>query len=258
MGTTGCLPCTSRNIDLQDLLLLRNAFPLAPLALVLGVEIAPAAVASGAGRSFRSVELSSHLEELLEALTVTRGALLRSSSILSTLSLAQTADDVLRAGELDRLAFIQILQGDFIILLIGLWWSTSAHSPMHTPHPRHAAHASHTSHPPTHAEHLREDIIQIRGAAGLAGAVEGVHAMGIVEMTLILIIENIVGLLDRLELDVGGFALVFGDLIRVTGEGGLNVSTLRNDGKVSVYLAISLADVFFAGRSVDSEDLCVD
>lgn len=81
-------------------------------------------------------------------MTITSRALLRLSLVLTTLALAQAADDVLRAGELDGPALVQVLQADLVLLLlvrtplgpVGAWSSTI---------PGHAAHAAHAT------EHLR-------------------------------------------------------------------------------------------------------
>jgi len=45
--------------------------------------------------------------------------------------------------------------------------------------------------------------------------------MAVVYFTLLIIVEDLVCLLDGLESDFGSWALLFGDLIWVTGEGSL-------------------------------------
>lgn len=45
--------------------------------------------------------------------------------------------------------------------------------------------------------------------------------MGIVDVSLFFVVENIVRFLDRLELDLRILSFGFGDLIRVTGKSGL-------------------------------------
>jgi hypothetical protein len=45
--------------------------------------------------------------------------------------------------------------------------------------------------------------------------------VGIVEVALVLIAENLVGSAGLFELDLGLFTLVFGDLVRVESQGGL-------------------------------------
>lgn len=46
--------------------------------------------------------------------------------------------------------------------------------------------------------------------------------MGVVEVALVFIVEDIVGLLDGLEADLCGFSLGFGNLVRVVGKRGLS------------------------------------
>ena len=155
-------PCASRNIQLQNLLLLRDSLPLASLAFIFGAEVAASPVARGAGDRLPRVKLPSYLEHLLETchdinrgihyqspirtMALTRGALLGCGLLLPSLALAQAADNVLGAGEFDRFPFIQILQADFIILLIWAWWHAS-----HSSHSPHGSHTSRTAHP----KHMR-------------------------------------------------------------------------------------------------------
>lgn len=45
--------------------------------------------------------------------------------------------------------------------------------------------------------------------------------MGVVEMSLVFIVENIICLLDSLEFDLGGLALGFGNFVGVACKSGL-------------------------------------
>lgn len=51
--------------------------------------------------------------------------------------------------------------------------------------------------------------------------VESGHAMSVVEMSLVIVIENFISFADRLELDLGRRSLRLGDLIWMTGKGCL-------------------------------------
>jgi hypothetical protein len=84
----------------------------------------------------------------------------------------------------------------------------------------HARHAPETAHA---AEHLGEDIVHVGSAAhaAAAGGVEGGHAVGVVKVALVIVKKNLIGLLGGLEADLGFFALVLGDLVRVVCEGSL-------------------------------------
>ena len=143
--------------------------------------------------------------------------------LLATGALALRADNVLGVGELCRLALVQFLEGHFVLLLNAppFPWDIASRTTRHTAaHARHASEAAHS------AKHLGEDIVHVGSAAhaaAAAGGVEGGHAMGVVEVALIIVEEDLVGLLGGLKADLGFFALLLGDLVWVVCEGGLGV-----------------------------------
>lgn len=47
--------------------------------------------------------------------------------------------------------------------------------------------------------------------------------MRVVKVSLVFIVKDVVGFLDGLELDFGGFTFFFGDFVGVTGKSGLTV-----------------------------------
>jgi hypothetical protein len=73
------------------------------------------------------------------------------------------------------------------------------------------------------AKHLGEDIVEVdlRATRAASGLVEGGHSVNIVELALLLIAENFVGLRDFLELGFGFFSMLFGNLVWVVLQGGL-------------------------------------
>lgn len=91
--------------------------------------------------------------------------------------------------------------------------------------------------------------------------------MGIVEVSLLIIVENIVGLLNRFESDLCFLSFAFWDLIGMTGESGLfivdehrisilhadNVIELKDKGHffAYIYLPIRLSDFILACASMD-------
>jgi hypothetical protein len=64
---------------------------------------------------------------------------------------------------------------------------------------------------------LREDVVDIRAFAAHAtlGWVKGRHTMGIVEVSLVIVGEDFVGLFRSLEADLGLCAVIFCDLVGV-------------------------------------------
>jgi hypothetical protein len=62
---------------------------------------------------------------------------------------------------------------------------------------------------------LRKDVVHVWLLTAAAGGVEGGHAVCIVEVALVVIGEDFVGLLRGLETDLCFFALFHGDLVRV-------------------------------------------
>jgi hypothetical protein len=95
--------------------------------------------------------------------------------------------------------------------------------PRHVSASWHAAHSGHsTREAATHAahaaEHLRKDVIHVGPLATHAATFRGIkgrHAMGIVEVPLVVIGEDFVSLFCSLEADLGFFALFLGNFVRV-------------------------------------------
>jgi hypothetical protein len=138
--------------------------------------------------------------------------------LLAARALALVAHDVLGVRELGRLALVQLLQRDLVLLLHA---AALARHVAPRPAARHAAEATHTGHStePAHAaHHRREDVVHVRLLAAAAGRVEGGHAVRVVEVALVIVGEDLVGLFGGLEADLGFFALLDGDLVRVVGE----------------------------------------
>jgi hypothetical protein len=136
------------------------------------------------------------------------------STLLATTALADGTNDVLGVGELGRLALVELLEADLVLLLYRTTFPRDVATAGHT-----AAHSSHTGHPAeaSHAtKHLRKDVIHVGAAAAHAvGGVEGGHAVRVVQVSLIVIVEDFVGLFCRLESDLSFSALFFCDLVRV-------------------------------------------
>lgn len=164
--------------------------------------------------------------ELVEQLDVIRGtcehtaaitnsAVVALGALLAARTLALVAHDVLRVGELGGLALVQLLERNLILLLyVG---SLPGHiaptgSTRHAAEASHAGKAAHSTHA---AEHLREDVVHVWLLAAAAGGVESGHAVGIVEVALVIVGEDLVGLFRGLEPDLCFFALFDSDLVRV-------------------------------------------
>jgi hypothetical protein len=119
-----------------------------------------------------------------------------------------TADNVLRTGKFHSLALVKLLQSNFIFLLLisassGTFWTTfSTESGWHTS---------------SHAKHLCQDVVQIYPTShtGTSSGVKGSHAMGIIEVSFLLIVKNFICLTDSLEFQLGLFSLFLRDLVWV-------------------------------------------
>jgi hypothetical protein len=137
------------------------------------------------------------------------------STLLAATALADGTNDVLGVGELGRLALVKLLEADLVLLLYRTTFprdiATAGHTAAHSSHTRHAAEASHAT------KHLRKDVIHVgtAAAAHAIGGVEGRHAVRVVQVSLIVIVEDFVGLFRRLESDLGFSALFFCDLVGV-------------------------------------------
>jgi hypothetical protein len=84
-----------------------------------------------------------------------------------------------------------------------------------TGHASHATHAWHTAEPAHAAEHLREDVVDIRAFAAHPAprGVKGSHAVGVVHLALVIVGEDFVGLFRSLEASLGLCAVIFCDLV---------------------------------------------
>lgn len=71
--------------------------------------------------------------------------------------------------------------------------------------------------------------------------------MGIVDVSLFFVVENIVRFLDRLELDLRILSFGFGDLIRVTGKSGLFIVSMRTI--FASFVAVCLVTLRYAFRT---------
>ena len=131
--------------------------------------------------------------------SIARPALFRLRLLSTTTTLAVLADDIFRAREPRRLALIQLLKRHLILLhLILAPARTSSLPAAHastTKRPMHALKPAATAHTP---KHLRQDIVQIRSCAttghSAGAALKGRHAVLVVQLALVIVAENLVGL----------------------------------------------------------------
>ncbi len=137
-------------------------------------------------------------------------------SFLSTRALALVADNVLCVGKLGRLALVQFLECDLVLLLhtATLLWHVSPRAT------RHATEASHTGHS---AEHLCENVVHVWLLAAATGRIKGGHAVCVVEVALVIVGKNLVGLFGRFEANLGFLALFNCDLVGVVCESRLEL-----------------------------------
>jgi hypothetical protein len=185
---------TSGDVNLEDLLFLGCSLALALLASVLLLENLAGALAVVAKNSLAShhagTDLSEGLDDTVALATLARRSL---GLLLATRTLALAAENLLVGGKLDSLATVKLFQCHLVLLLLVRATSGSART-------TGAAGTTRTSHAET--EHLRKDIVEVdlRTAGAAAGLVEGGHAVNIVELALLLIAKDFVGLCDFLEL----------------------------------------------------------
>lgn len=83
--------------------------------------------------------------------------------------------------------------------------------------------------------------------------------MGVVEAALLVVVQNLVGSLCSLEADLGFGAVIFGSLVRVVRERGLqeNVGMRGGVKRGAADLVISFLDLDFGCAAGNSQDLCV-
>lgn len=153
-------------------------------------------------------------------------ALVRLSLVLASAPAAHTADDVLCAREFGRLALVQLLERDFVVLHF-TWRLPAFFGPAAGSHSRHASHASHASHT-THSAHEHiQDVVHIHFSAHATGPFATVkcrHAMCVVEMSFIVIVEDLVRFLNSLETNFRSRSLIFGGFVWMVGKSSLHAS----------------------------------
>ena len=200
------------DVELECLVLLNCPLSFALLASVLLLVVHAGALAVVARDSLLPGQAGGDLSVgLLKTHASAAVALVGLDLVFRAGALASIADDLLFGGELDGLALVQLFQCDLVRLLLVRAASRSAPARWTARHT--------TSH--VHTEHRGENIVHIDlGSAGHAsGGVEGGHAVGIVEVTLLLIAQDFVGLCHRLELDLGLHLLLLGHLVGVMLQG---------------------------------------
>jgi hypothetical protein len=148
-------------------------------------------------------------------------ALVRLRALLATASLALFAHHLLGIGEPGSLAFVEFLQRDLVLALYILPFPGLSPAAWHS---AHAAHAGHTTHAWWHvsgeahaAEHLREDVVDVGSLAHAAASrrIEGGHAVRVVEVSLVVIVEDLVCLAGCFEAYFSFLALVLCDFVGV-------------------------------------------
>ena len=149
---------------------------------------------------------------------LTDRARLRLGLLLSSRAFTVSADDGLRAGKLGRLSLVELFERDLVRLLFVPTFPRPSECRAAGRIPGRTSSA--------HAKHLRQDIVEVDlGARALAAPrIEGGHAMRIIQMSLLIIKEDLVCLADRLESNLRLGSLGLGYFIRVTGQGCLVTS----------------------------------
>jgi len=222
----------SGNVNFENLLLLCCSLALALLASVLLLEDLTGTLAVIANNGLTAHHTRTDLTEGLND-TIALAALAgrRLGLLFAARALALAAKYLLVRSKLDSLATVKLLERHLVLLFLIGTTSGSASA-------AGASRASRASGTHAEAKHLGEDVVEVdlRTTRTASGLVEGGHAVNIVELALLLIAENFVGLRDFLELGFGFFSMLFGDLVWVILEGGL---------------AVSLLDLIWCGSSVD-------
>lgn len=215
------LPGAPRDVELELLPLLGDLFTLALLALVLGVPDLAGAFAGPALDHALGQHAGADLaQDLLDALPLAGGTLLGLGLVDAAAAAALGADDVLGGREFHRFALVQIFQRHLVFLVL-----VGAASHLPAPSAAHARHPAHSRDAATHAEHV-QDVFHVdfgTHAAGAPAAVEGGHAVGVVEVSLFVVVEDLIGLAGSLESSFGLFSLLGRDFVRVVLEGLLPV-----------------------------------
>ncbi|POR33012.1 hypothetical protein TPAR_06775, partial [Tolypocladium paradoxum] len=176
---------SSRDVNLQCLLLLHGPLSLALLAAILLLEEVAGALAVVAHNRLAPHHARANLSDCLDhadALAALAQRRLRLFLPARTLTLA--AEDLLVGGKLDRLALVELLERHLVLLLLvgsSSWASryTGAAGPAGPAH--------------VEAKHLRENVVEVDlGAAGTTSrAVKGGHAVGVIEVPLLVIAEDL-------------------------------------------------------------------
>jgi hypothetical protein len=207
----------SGNVNFENLLLLCCSLALALLASVLLLEDLTGTLAVIANNGLTAHHTRTDLTEGLND-TIALAALAgrRLGLLFAARALALAAKYLLVRSKLDSLATVKLLERHLVLLFLIGTTSGSASA-------AGASRASRASGTHAEAKHLGEDVVEVdlRTTRTASGLVEGGHAVNIVELALLLIAENFVGLRDFLELGFGFFSMLFGDLVWVILEGGL-------------------------------------
>lgn len=207
----------SGDVNLENLLLLCCSLAFALLASVLLFENLTSTLAVIANNSLTAHHTRPYLAEGLDD-TITLAALAgrRLGLLFAARALALAAKYLLVGSKLDSLATVKLLERHLVLLLLIRATSGSASA-------AGASRASGATGAHAKAKHLGEDIVEVdlRTAGTASGLVEGGHSVNIVELALLLIAENFVGLRDFLELGFGFFSMLFSDLVWVVPQGGL-------------------------------------
>lgn len=182
------------DMDVKDLAVDNCLLTIALLATVLLADDFTLSVTVGAD-GLEALNHGAHLAHHgLHAVAVTACAAL-DSAILATEALALGADDGALEGQLGDLAAVDVLERDLVSVVNGAGLGGSA---VHTT-AKHAAHAAET----TTAEELGKQVLGSHAAAASTTALEAGLAILVVDLSLLGIRENFVGVRDFLELFLG-------------------------------------------------------
>lgn len=156
----------------------------------------------------------------LRTLPVALAALVCLSALFATAALALFAHHLLCVGEPGSLALVQLLQRDLVLALYILPFPRLSPTPWHPPHTAHTGHTPHAWHAVSEAhtaEHLRKDVVDVGALAHATSSrrVEGGHAVRVVQLSLVVIVEDLVCLTGCFEAHFGLAAFRLCDLVGV-------------------------------------------
>lgn len=212
---------SSGDVDLESLLLLHRPLALAPLATVLLlVDLArPGTVVAddGLATHHARTNLSNGFDHAVALASI---ALCRLGLLLPARALAGPTDHLLISSELDGLALVQLFERDLVLVLLVGTLARSWGAP--TTSTWRSARATHIE-----SEHLGDDVVQVdvSTARTASGLIKSGHAVGVVEVALVIVAEDVVRFRDFFELDLGLCSLLFRDLVGMVFEGRLSCST---------------------------------